>query len=85
MSFAYKCTVGFGYFFAGILLDLIQFPKQVTQIDSISPEVINGLGLIGGPLILLIYLSAILFIMHYPINKSSHQTIKKIIQKASLN
>ena len=85
MSFAYKCTVGFGYFFAGILLDLIQFPKQVTQIDSISPEVINGLGLIGGPLILLIYLSAILFIMHYPINKSSHQTIKKIIQNASLN
>ena len=81
MSFAYKCTVGFGYFFAGILLDFIQFPKQVTQIESIAPEVINGLGLIGGPLILVIYLSALLFIYYYPIDKSTYLIIKEIIQR----
>ena len=79
MSFAYKCTVGFGYFFAGILLDYIQFPKQASQIETITPAVINGLGMIGGPLILLIYLSSILFILSYPINKSSHKAIKNTI------
>jgi len=80
MSFAYKCTVGFGYFFAGILLDLIQFPKQVTQIEKIAPEVINGLGLIGGPLIFVVYTSAILFIFYYPIDKSAYLVMKETIQ-----
>lgn len=81
MSFAYKCTVGFGYFFAGLLLDFIAFPKQVTQIEQVSQESINGLGMIGGPLVLAIYLSSLLFIISYPINKESHQLIKNKINQ----
>ena len=80
MSFAYKCTVGFGYFFAGVLLDFIAFPKQVTQVSEIHPEVINGLGIIGGPLLLLIYLSGIFFVMRYSIDKTRYLEIKNKIQ-----
>ena len=76
--------VGFGYFFAGILLDFIAFPKQVTQIEQVSQASIHGLGMIGGPLILTVYLSSLLFIFSYPINKESHQLIKKkLIEKKS--
>ena len=84
MSFAYKCTVGFGYFFAGILLDFIAFPKQVTQIEQVSQASINGLGMIGGPLILTVYLSSLLFIFSYPINKEIHQLIKKKINREEI-
>lgn len=79
MSFAYKCTVGFGYFFAGILLDLIAFPKQITQIDQVAQEAIHGLGMIGGPLLLVVYLSATLFIYPYPIDKKNHLIIQRKI------
>lgn len=83
LSFAYKCTVGFGYFFAGILLDLIQFPKQIKDLDQIDPTAINGLGLIGGPLLLVCYLSAIIFIVRYPITKEIHLEIKRTVKKQS--
>lgn len=85
MSFAYKCTVGFGYFFAGILLDFIAFPKQATQVDQIPVEAINGLGIIGGPLILAIYLSSLLLIYPYPIDKKGYLLIKKKIHKGINN
>ena len=85
MSFAYKCTVGFGYFFAGILLDFIAFPKQATQVDQIPVEAINGLGIIGGPLILAIYLSSLLLIYPYPIDKKGYLLIKKKIHKGNNN
>lgn len=77
LSFAYKCTVGFGYFFAGILLDLIQFPKQITDITKIDGSAINGLGIIGGPLMLVCYLSALIFIIRYPITKETHQEMRR--------
>ena len=54
MSLAYKLTVGLGYFFAGILLKLISFPTQ-TEIENIPSEIISKLGLIGGPLLMIIY------------------------------
>lgn len=79
MSFAYKLTVGFGYFFAGILLKLISFPTQ-TDINDISTETIYKLGIIGGPVLMTIYFVSILFILKYPITKDIFKEIRKIIQ-----
>ncbi len=79
MSFAYKCTVGLGYFVGGLLLDLIQFPTKVTDINSIDPNAIHGLGLIGGPILLVFYLVSIVFIRHYPIDKTTYLEIKNKI------
>ena len=79
MSFAYKLTVGFGYFFAGILLKLISFPTQ-TDINDIPTETISKLGIIGGPVLMTIYFVSILFILKYPITKDIFKEIRKKIQ-----
>lgn len=76
LSFAYKTTVGVGYLIAGILLNWIAFPKQVAVAD-VPTEAINGLGLIGGPLTMCLYLFGIVFILSYPINKERYLEIRK--------
>ena len=75
MSFAYKCTVGLGYFIAGILLEIIAFPKQVSVAD-VSEEALEGLGFIGGPVLMSIYLLAIVFLVAYPINRKRYNEIR---------
>ena len=75
MSFAYKCTVGLGYLFAGILLKWIAFPTQVG-VAALPQEAINGLGLVGGPIVLSFYLCAVFFIAFYPISKERYKEIR---------
>lgn len=75
MSFAYKCTVGLGYFVAGLLLTWIQFPEQTASAD-VPQQAIDGLGIIGGPVIFILYLSSILFLVFYPISKNRYLEIK---------
>lgn len=75
MSFAYKCTVGLGYFIAGVLLEIIAFPKQVG-VEDVPIKAIEGLGFIGGPVLMSIYLIAIIFLIAYPINKKRYNEIR---------
>ena len=82
MSFAYKLTVGVGYFFAGILLKIIAFPTQ-SDISEISPETISKLGLIGGPILMVIYLTSIFFIIKYPITKSRYNEIREKLNQSN--
>lgn len=67
LSFAYKMTVGFGYLGAGLLLKWINFPSQTSNIPK---EAIDGLGIIGGPVLMVIYLVSIVFILVYTIDKN---------------
>ena len=80
MSFAFKCTTGLGQFIAGILLSWIAFPKQ-AKLGEIPQEAIDGLGLVGGPILLAFYVSSILFILYYPINKAKYQEIRAVLEK----
>lgn len=75
LSFAYKMTVGVGYFVAGILLKWINFPAQ-TAVQNVPTEAIAGLGKIGGPLLMGIYLISIVFIVGYPIDKARYAEIR---------
>jgi Na+/melibiose symporter-like transporter len=75
MSFAYKCTVGLGYFIAGVLLEIIAFPKQVG-VEDVPMKAIEGLGFIGGPVLMSTYLIAIIFLIAYPINKKRYNEIR---------
>ena len=79
MSFAYKCTVGLGYFIAGVLLEIIAFPKQVG-IEDVPIKTIEGLGFIGGPVLMSIYLMAIIFLIAYPINKKRYNEIRVALE-----
>ena len=79
MSFAYKCTVGIGYLFAGILLKIIAFPTQVSPGD-VPADKLEWLGIIGGPVLFITYAVSILWILSYPITKSRYQDIRQQLQ-----
>lgn len=75
MSFAYKCTIGIGSLVAGYLLNWISFPKQ-TAVGDVPQEAIDGLGIIGGPILLCCYLASIIFVVFYPISKGRYNEIR---------
>ncbi len=75
ISFAYKCSSGLGYFFAGLLLSWIAFPKQV-EVSEVPAETLHNLGIIGGPVLMLIYISSLLFVVFYPIDKERYAEIR---------
>jgi len=62
-------------FVAGLLVSWIQFPEQTTLID-VPQKTIDGLGVIGGPIILILCVSSILFLVFYPISKDRYLEIK---------
>ena len=79
LSFAFKCTSGLGSFLAGLLLTWISFPKQ-AQLSELSIEAIQGLGLVGGPILLFFYLLSSVFILPYPLTKQRYQEIRKSLE-----
>lgn len=73
-SFAQKATFGLGTLFAGIGLEMIAFPKQV-DVSMVSEQTIFNLGLIAGPLPMIIYLFAAYLASKYDLNKTKHTEI----------
>jgi GPH family glycoside/pentoside/hexuronide:cation symporter len=73
-SFAQKATFGLGTLFAGIGLEIIAFPKQV-DVSMVSDQTIFNLGLIAGPLPMVIYLFAAYLASKYDLNKAKHTEI----------
>jgi GPH family glycoside/pentoside/hexuronide:cation symporter len=73
-SFAQKSSFGIGTLVAGISLEVIAFPKQVA-LSEISEQTIYNLGLIAGPLPLVIYLLAAFLATKYDLNKKKHEEI----------
>ncbi len=78
LTLASKMTTGIGAFIAGLLLSWIAFPTQ-TDIADVSPEAINDLGLIGGPINLGIYLFSMVFLFFYPITKERYREIRVVL------
>jgi len=75
LSFAYKCSVGLGSFVAGYLLKIIAFPSQ-TAVADVPQSIINNLGWVTGPLIMVPYLLSIFFIARYPMTKDDYNSIR---------
>jgi len=80
LSLAYKMTVGIGYFISGILLKIIAFPIK-NEVGIIPQGAIEGLGMIGGPILLGMYLISILFIRIYNIDKKRFEEIRADLDK----
>jgi GPH family glycoside/pentoside/hexuronide:cation symporter len=53
-------------------LSLIEFPRE-TAVGDVSPDVIFDLGLVYGPLILVIYLGSAYAISRYRISRVQHE------------
>ena len=73
-------TVGIGYFISGILLKIIAFPIK-NEVGIIPQGAIEGLGMIGGPILLGMYLISILFIRIYNIDKKRFEEIRADLDK----
>lgn len=76
MSFAHKMTTGVGTFIAGLLLAWIEFPKQ-TSVENVPQSAIDGLGLVGGPIVFSFFVISIFFIVRYPITKARFLEIRE--------
>ncbi len=75
ISFSAKAASGIGSLAAGIALDLIQFPRMVSEITSVPDDKIFLLGLAVGPGMLVLYLIMLLLLRLYPITRERHTEI----------
>ena len=71
MTFAGKCADAIGTLLAGTLLALIAFPTA-TAVGEVPADTIFNLGLIYGPLVMVIYLGACFAISRYTITRADH-------------
>ena len=77
ISFAFKCSSGLGYLFAGFLLKWIDFPaKAASRNIEVSAEVLEGMAYIGGPILMCSYLFSLVFLLAYPIDKERYEEIR---------
>ncbi len=80
LLFANKATTGLGSLFAGILLKIFEFPEQ-TDVQDISVNAIMGLGWVGGPIVLFIYLLSIFSLLFYSLSRERYDTIRIELDK----
>jgi Na+/melibiose symporter-like transporter len=73
MTFASKCANALGTLIAGFLLALIAWPTE-TAVGDVPAGTIFNLGLIYGPLVMVIYLGACYAISRYTISRTDHGT-----------
>jgi Na+/melibiose symporter-like transporter len=77
-SFAGKATSGVGVFLAGLMLTAISFPEKATP-GAVDPEIIFDLGIVYGPVLMVLYFIALAFISRYDISRSGHERNLEIL------
>lgn len=70
-SFAQKAMSGLGVLLAGVTIDAIGLPAGARP-GEVSPEVIQRLGLVFGPLLMGFFLVGLIFISRYGISRAGH-------------
>ena len=75
-TFFGQLSSGLGHLFAGVAIDVIQFPKSAKP-GQIAEEVLFKLGIVDGPLAAIPGLIAIFFYARYRINKQRHAEIQR--------
>jgi Na+/melibiose symporter-like transporter len=71
MTFAGKCADALGTLLAGFLLALIAWPTE-TAVGEVPADTIFNLGLIYGPLVMVIFLAACYVLRGYNISRADH-------------
>ena len=78
-SFGIKATQGVGGLLAGFGLEFIGFPEK-AEVGSLAQVTLTGLLFLNGPLYLIIYLVAVLFMTLYQIDKDTHRQILRELE-----
>ena len=79
-----KASYGLGSFFAGIALDIIQFPDKVDP-QNVPPEVLTKLAIVAGPVGFVLYLATILISRNYPLDSEKSAQVMKTIADRNNN
>lgn len=79
-AFSAKATAAFGTLFGGILLSVIEFPKEAVR-GAVPAETVWNLGLIAGPATSIFSLAALGFYLRYRINRRRHAEIVAALEK----
>jgi Na+/melibiose symporter-like transporter len=77
-SLATKASFGLGSFFAGVALDIINFPKNTLPADMPAAAV-NNLAILAGPVLLALFMITIVISSRYPLTSSSHREVLRVI------
>jgi GPH family glycoside/pentoside/hexuronide:cation symporter len=73
LLFSIKAATGIGGLASGAALDLIHFPRDLVESGAdiaLAPEVVNGLGLVQGPLPAIIGIAGAIALLGYRISRS---------------
>lgn len=81
-SLAEKATQGIGILLAGIALDIIEFPRD-SEPGMVPDDTIWNLGLIYGPMLMILYFLALYSIAFYRISRDGHEGRIKSLQNQS--
>ena len=73
-AFALKATAGVGGLIGGFGLDLIGFPENATK-DMLTPEMLDGLFFMCGPLYWIIVGAGMLFMGLYSLDRKTHDAM----------
>jgi GPH family glycoside/pentoside/hexuronide:cation symporter len=77
-SLATKASFGLGSFFAGVALDIINFPKNTLPADMPAAAV-NNLAVLAGPVLLALFMITIVISSRYPLTSASHREVLRAI------
>ena len=78
-TFALKATSGIGGLLGGFGLEWIGFPDNATQ-ENLTPEVLNGLLFMTGPLYWMIVAAGMLFMALYELDKRKHEEMMGVLE-----
>ena len=73
--FSMKASTALGTFAAGILLELISFPKQ-AEVGSVAPDIVFQLGVVAGPVVSVFFFFAVLIFLGYRLNRETITDIR---------
>lgn len=87
LSFVGKATSGLGILMAGVLIDVVHFPKHAAPatIDLVAPHAVRNLVLIYMPLQVTLWIVSILLVGGYRIDRKIHeQNLRRLAKSAAL-
>ena len=80
--FLQKCAVGIGTFIAGMILTFSDFPQQAVA-GQVAPAIIDRLALLNMLVLLVIGITGILILRHFPISRESHNERLRVLNAAT--
>jgi Na+/melibiose symporter-like transporter len=74
-SFATKASYGLGSFFAGIGLDMINFPRGASP-ETVPTDAVLSLAILSGPVMFLLFAATVVISNRYPLTEEKHHQIR---------